>query len=201
MDKAEAQVWYQGLTLEEEKLWFEGKVKSCENGLLRFAYHLSGNMDKARDLVQEAFLRAYQYRRSYNNNYSFESWISTILLNVYRQRLKKEKFFKIFHPVKEREDGEETEVWDFLESSEEGPEERTLKREVLNFLQKAIEELPSQMREVIILCDVMNYSYEEASEIIGCPLGTVRSRLHRARKKVRELVEESYGEDFLSAWE
>ena len=55
MDKAEAQVWYQGLTLEEEKLWFEGKVKSCENGLLRFAYHLSGNMDKARDLVQEAF--------------------------------------------------------------------------------------------------------------------------------------------------
>ena len=57
------------------------------------------------------------------------------------------------------------------------------------------------MREVIILCDVMNYSYEEASEIIGCPLGTVRSRLHRARKKVRELVEESYGEDFLSAWE
>lgn len=201
MDKAEVQVWYQGLTLEEEKLWFEEKVKNCEGGLLRFAYHLSGNMDKARDLVQEAFLRAYQYRRSYNNNYSFESWISTILLNVYRQRLKKEKFFKIFHPLKEQEDGEETEVWDFLESNEEGPEERTLKREVLNFLQKAIEELPSQMKEVIILCDVMNYSYEEASEIIGCPLGTVRSRLHRARKKVRDLVEESYGEDFLSAWE
>ncbi len=59
MDKAEVQVWYQGLTLEEEKLWFEEKVKSCESGLLRFAYHLSGNMDKARDLVQ-AFLRAYR---------------------------------------------------------------------------------------------------------------------------------------------
>lgn len=114
--------------------------------------------------------------------------------------LKKEKFFKIFHPGREREDGEETEVWDFLESKGEGPEERTLKREVLSFLQEAIEKLPPQMKEVIVLCDVMNYSYEEASEIIGCPLGTVRSRLHRARKKVRSLVEESYGEDFLSIW-
>lgn len=200
MDKAEVQVWYQGLTLEEEKLWFEEKVKKCESGLLRFAYHLSGNMDKARDLVQEAFLRAYQYRHSYNANYSFESWMSAILLNVHRQRFKKEKFFKIFHPGREREDGEETEVWDFLESKGEGPEERTLKREVLSFLQEAIEKLPPQMKEVIVLCDVMNYSYEEASEIIGCPLGTVRSRLHRARKKVRSLVEESYGEDFLSIW-
>ena len=138
MDKAEAQVWYQGLSVEEEKLWFEEKVKSCENGLLRFAYHLSGNMDKARDLVQEALLRAYQYRHSYNANYSFESWMSTILLNVHRQRFRKEKFLKIFHPVKEREDGEEVEVWDFLESDEEGPEERALKKEVLNFLQEAI---------------------------------------------------------------
>lgn len=56
------------------------------------------------------------------------------------------------------------------------------------------------MREVIVLCDMIGYSYEEASEVVHCPLGTIRSRLHRARRQVQKELEIKYGEDLLTSW-
>ncbi|MGC8778239.1 MAG: sigma factor-like helix-turn-helix DNA-binding protein, partial [Candidatus Caldatribacteriaceae bacterium] len=73
-------------------------------------------------------------------------------------------------------------------------------KQVLKDLYAAIEKLPLKMREVIVLCDVMDYAYEEASDILGCPIGTVRSRLHRARRQVKAMLEEIYGEEILSLW-
>jgi len=91
-------------------------------------------------------------------------------------------------------------MWDSLEWEGDGPEELVLKKQVLKDLYAAIEKLPLKMREVIVLCDVMDYSYEEASDILSCPIGTVRSRLHRARRQVKAMLEEIYGEEILSLW-
>lgn len=192
--------WYQDLTFEEEKVWFEEKVLSCEKDVLRFACYLSGNLDRARDLIQEALLRAFKYRRSYDSRYPFQNWLYAILLNIYRHQYKKDKLLKTFLPWKTADGEEEENILDYISVKEDGPEERAIKNQVMVDLEKAIRELPLKMREVIVSCDVMGNSYEETSEIIGCPLGTVRSRLHRARRQVKKEMEEIYGKDFLATW-
>lgn len=187
--------------LEEERLWFEERVKECEANLFRFAYYLTGNVERAKDLVQEAFLRAFQYRRSFDNRYSFENWVSAILLNIHRQREKKDRFLRFFSVLWQSSDEEDDD--DFMEQLEyegEGPETVALKRQVMRDVYRAIEGLPGKMKEVMVLCDIMGYSYEEASEVIGCPIGTVRSRLHRARKHVKRVLEAAYGDELLQLW-
>ncbi|MDK2896982.1 MAG: polymerase sigma-70 factor, subfamily [Candidatus Atribacteria bacterium] len=199
MDKVASEVWYQSLTQEEEKLWFEQKIKECQPKLTKFAYHLTRNSEKAQDLIQEALLRAFKYRKSYKPQYPFSNWVCTILLNVHRQKCKKEKLMRFFVPWKE--DGEEEEdLWEFIAVEGDNPEEKTIKNQIWKDLGKVIEELPPKMKEVVVLCDLLGHSYEETSEIVGCPLGTVRSRLHRARKKIKQSVEEKYGSDFLATW-
>jgi len=199
----EAQVqkaaWYQGLTVEQEKIWFEEQIRQCEKDITRFACHITGNMEKAKDIIQEAFLRAYKYRHSYNDKYPFRNWLYAILLNIHRHNCKKEKLIKTIIPWKNSDD-EEQDTWDFIESEEEGPEARTLKKQLVVDIEKAIQKLPLKMREVIVLCDMAGYSYEEASEVIHCPLGTIRSRLHRARRQVQKELEIKYGEDLFTSW-
>lgn len=189
------------ISVEEEKIWFEQKVREYGERLSRFAFHLTGSVEKSEDLVQEAFLRAFQYRRSYDRARSFENWIYAILLNVYRQQQKKEKFLRLVLPWKSSDgENDEEKPWDFLEWEGDGPEEWVLKKQVFRDLYAAIEKLPLKMKEVMVLCDVMGHSYEETSEILGCPVGTVRSRLHRARKRVKEMLEGVYGEEILHLW-
>ncbi|WP_406615734.1 RNA polymerase sigma factor [Candidatus Caldatribacterium sp.] len=188
-------------SLEEERLWFEERVKECETNLFRFAYCLTGNADRAKDLVQEALLRAFQYRHSFDSRYPFENWVAAILLNIHRQRERRDRFLKFFSALWQG-NGEEDEE-DFVEQLEyegEGPEAIALKRQVIRDVYRAIEDLPGKMREVMVLCDIMGYSYEEASEIIGCPIGTIRSRLHRARRYVKKVLEAVYGDELLRLW-
>ena len=185
-----------------EKLWFEKKFQESQQKVLSFAHYLTGNSDKAQDLAQEAFLRAFKYRKSYNANYPFETWVNSILLNVYRQQLRKEKLLKFLTPHKNSND-QQQETWDFLSFKKEtiaDPEKETMRRLVLGEIKRTIEKLPPGMKEVIILCDLMGYSYEETSNIVKCPIGTVRSRLHRARKKVKKEIEAKYGEDVFLFW-
>ncbi len=183
----------------EDAIWFEQKIKECEKNLFRFAFHLTGNKEKAEDLVQETFLRAFQYRHSYDHTRSFENWVYAILFNVYRQRSRKERIIRFIIPWRSQDDEEER-FEDCLEWEGDDPEKFTLKKQVLRDLYAIIEKLPTPMKEVMVLCDFMDYSYEEASEIARCPIGTVRSRLHRARKLVRARLEEVYGEEILSLW-
>ncbi|MEN3202154.1 MAG: sigma-70 family RNA polymerase sigma factor [Atribacterota bacterium] len=190
-------------TLEEERLWFEERVRECETNLFRFAYYLTGNAERAKDLVQEAFLRAFQYRHSFDSRYPFESWISAILLNIYRQHERRDRFLKFFSALWQNKDSEEENEEDFMEQLRcegEGPETIALRRQVIRDVYKAIGDLPRKMKEVMVLCDIMGYSYEEASEVIGCPIGTVRSRLHRARRYVKKVLEAAYGDELLRLW-
>lgn len=188
-------------TLEAERAWFEERVKECEANLFRFAYYLTGNVERAKDLVQEAFLRAFQYRHSFDSRYPFENWVSAILLNIHRQRERKDRFLKFFSALWQgSEDDEEEDFAGQLEDEGEGPEVLALKRQVIRDVYKAIESLPGKMKEVMVLCDIMGYSYEEASEVIGCPIGTIRSRLHRARRQVKRILEATYGDELLQLW-
>ncbi|MGB9552990.1 MAG: RNA polymerase sigma factor, partial [bacterium] len=115
------------LSREEEQLWFEQKIKECERNLFRFAFHLTGSMEKSEDLVQETFLRAFQYRQSYDHSRSFENWVYAILLNVYRQQCKKEKILRLVLPWRSSDEDEEENAWDSLEWEGDGPEQLVLK--------------------------------------------------------------------------
>lgn len=187
-------------TLEEDRVWFEERVKECESHLFRFAYYLTGNSEKAKDLVQEAFLRAFQYRHSFDSHYSFENWVSAILLNIHRQREKKDRFIRFFSSLWQNDKEEEEDFTEQVEFEGESPETIALKKQVVRDIYKAIEALPTKMKEVMVLCDIMGHSYEEASEIIGCPIGTIRSRLHRARRQVKRVIEAVYGDELLELW-
>lgn len=76
------------------KIWFEEQIRQCEKDIIRFACHITGNMEKAKDLIQEAFLRAYKYRYSYNDKYPFRNWLYAILLNIHRHNCKKKSFLR-----------------------------------------------------------------------------------------------------------
>jgi RNA polymerase sigma-70 factor (ECF subfamily) len=141
------------------------------------------NSTDAEDLVQETFLKAFRFWDSYEKGTNIRAWLFRIMKNAYINRYRKEK--------KEPETVEYDEVENFYNSVRETASESSDLQETLynNLLEDdvatAIAELPEDFRTVVILCDIEGLTYEEVAEFVDCPIGTVRSRLHRGRKLLR----------------
>jgi RNA polymerase sigma-70 factor (ECF subfamily) len=149
--------------------------------LYNFAHWLTHNQEEAEDLVQETYLKALKGFGSFQQGTNFRAWIYRILRNTFltsRSGLK----VKMTVPL-DREEEAIAKPW-------ETPEAALLAHADQQMLQSALESLPVQFREVIVLCDVEEMSYQEIAEIVGIPIGTVMSRLSRARKSMRELLME-----------
>jgi len=149
-----------------------------------FAFRLTGNEPDARDLTQEAFIRVYRAWRSFQPGTSFLSWIYRIVTNLYRDELRRRKG---------RFQGEIPEDNAPQEYGGEkplavNPIDTYLERQLSESLSKSLNALSPEQRQVLILADIEEYSYQEISEIMGCSIGTVRSRLHRARALLRKLL-------------
>lgn len=149
-----------------------------------FAYRLTRNEADARDLTQEAFIRVYRAWRSFAPGTSFLSWIFRIVTNLYRDELRRQKG-RYQEEIPEDNAPQEfggarplavQPIDDYVESQMSEP------------MAKALEALSADQRAVIVLADIEEYSYQEIAEIVGCSIGTVRSRLHRARGQLRKLV-------------
>ncbi len=154
------------------------------DALYNFAYHLTYSESDANDLVQETYLKAFRFIDSYRAGTNAKAWLFRILKNVfindYRKRSKQPNRV------------------DLDEVANYGNEENAnyavytdLSVEMYNAMlgdevTMALEALPVDFKEVIILCDIEDFKYEEIAEIIGIPIGTVRSRLHRARNMLKE---------------
>ncbi|HFE52360.1 MAG TPA: sigma-70 family RNA polymerase sigma factor [Bacteroidetes bacterium] len=168
---------------------FEKIVERYKDQLLNFAYRFLGSRQEAEDVVQDTFLRVYRNRKAYRRVARFSTWIYTIAGNLAKTELRKRKRRKLFSISDLGFEEKDYEISD-LSHNPEDDVEGTLKEEII---QREIEKLPPKFREVIILRDVQGLSYEEIALILKIPIGTVKSRVNRARlrlqKRLKHLLE------------
>ncbi len=172
---------------------FEGLVRRHHRQAYNVAYRLAGNHADAEDLTQEAFLRAYRFFGRYNRQMPFENWMYRIVGNVFIDHLRrkpKAHLQSLDQPISGK--GGESEVWMELPDLTSNPENMLIDTQLDEPLQRALNALPADFKQTVILADVEGMSYEEIAETMGCSLGTVRSRLHRGRKQMRNRLG-SYG--------
>lgn len=188
---AEVVVKTQARTAESDRQLFAQLVQEHEKYLYNIAYRLCGNREEARDLVQEALVRAYRAFRSFQPGTSFKSWLYRIVSNLYVDSLRKKSKYRE-ESLDEPLTFEEGEVQKALPDQSADPSQLIEENAFVGEVQKALEQLPIEYRLAVILCDVQGFSYEEIAQIMDCSIGTVRSRIHRGRKALRQNLEE-YG--------
>jgi len=148
--------------------------------LYNFAHWLTQNRDEAEDLVQETYVKALKGFPSFQLGTNFRAWIYRILRNTF---LTSRKGLKVTMTVPLDFDGDEEGPEPAIEH--DTPETILLTRSSHEALQSAIDELPVHFREILLLCEVEEMSYQEISETLSVPIGTVMSRLSRARRALR----------------
>ena len=161
---------------------FDTLVRRYKDQLLNYVYRFVGNRNDAEDLVQETFLRVYKNKHYYKEIAKFSTWVYTIAGNLAKtelRRRKRRKIFSVSNFVNEERDYDIPDLAKNPESEVDG----SLKDDII---QKAIEKLPAKFKEVILLRDVQGFAYEEISQILNIPLGTVKSRVNRGRLKLQE---------------
>ena len=161
---------------------FDLLVKRYKDPLLNFIYRFVGDFVEAEDIVQETFYRVFKNKHYYKEVAKFSTWIYTIAGNLAKTELRRRKRRKVFSIHRETPLDKELEIPDT--STDPEKEVNTIVTEKL--IQNAISKLPPKFRQVIILRDIQGFSYEEISSIIKVPLGTVKSRVNRARLKLQE---------------
>lgn len=167
---------------------FEEEFLPQIDALYTFAYHLTYNEEDANDLVQETYLKAYRFIDKYIEGTNAKAWLFKILKNVFinQYRRKSKQPTKVdFEDIVTYQDEEDTNFSSYQDLREEMFQDM-MGDEVTN----AINSLPVDFRVVILLCDIEGFTYEEISKIIDIPIGTVRSRLHRARNMLKEKLKE-----------
>lgn len=157
---------------------FEALVGSAFPALVRFCGSLAREEGRALDLAQETALRALGGIRSFRGESRFTTWLMTIARNVWLNE-------RARHWVK-RERGDD--ALDARPGRADGPLEIAAGRELEERLAEAVAALPEDQRTALLLCDRDGLSYREIAEVMGCPLGTVMSRIHYARKRLREAL-------------
>jgi RNA polymerase sigma-70 factor (ECF subfamily) len=159
---------------------FETEAVPHMDLLYNFALRTTGNEDDARDLLQETFLKAYRFWDKYEKGTNIRAWLFRIMKNSYINRYRKET----------REPGkvDYDDVENFYDSIRaESTDTNDLQQKLFGNLLSdevthALQSLPEDFRTVVILADIEGLSYEEIADFLNCPIGTVRSRLHRGRK-------------------
>jgi RNA polymerase sigma-70 factor (ECF subfamily) len=169
---------------------FNRVVLDHQTRAFNVALRVLGDGEAAADATQEAFLSAYRNLRSYRGG-SFRAWLLRIVTNACYDELRRRKrrpAMSLEDLGPETEDGEpEVEAW--LASTADGPERLSERTELVYAIQDCLDRLPDEFRIVAVLADVQGYNYDEVSSAIGKPLGTVKSRLARARARLRDCLQ------------
>lgn len=156
------------------------------------AYRMLGDEDSAEDATQNAFISAYRNLNSYRGG-SFRAWVLRIITNSCYDELRRRKRRPVTPLEPETEDEEEIESPRWLADDSPSPEEKAERAEMERAIQHCLADLPEEFRSVAVLVDVQGMNYEEVATVIGKPLGTIKSRLARARLKLRRCLQ-GFGE-------
>ncbi len=164
---------------ESIPLTWEEVARVYGRKIYNFAYRLTGNQTDASDLVQEVLLRVRRGLASYQPG-SFEGWLWRITRNAFLDDIRKQKR----RPTSSLP--EDLDRWEMAVSASADVEYDRVS--IGDDIQKALLELPFEFREAVVLCDIVGLSYEEIASAVAVPVGTVRSRIHRGRRLLRELL-------------
>ena len=165
---------------------FEDEMIPHMTALYNYALRLTNDPDEAKDLVQESYMKAYRYLDKYERGTNGKAWLFQIMKNTYINGYRK----KSREPDKIDYDA----IEDFYTSIKDAySDTNDLQDKLFGYLMEdevagALQELPTDFRTVVILCDIEGYSYEDIAEFIQIPIGTVRSRIHRARERLRSIL-------------
>ena len=169
---------------------FRGLVDRHAASIFNLAYRMTGSPADAEDLAQEAFLQAYARIRDFRSGSRFHPWIYTIALNLCRSHLRRRSLPRWLPVLRGR--GEDRAPEAEISDRSPDPEQALLAQEAEERLQKAIDALPSKYREVFVLRQSQELSYEEIAGLLGLPLGTVEVRLFRARRLLLKGLQASH---------
>ena len=167
---------------------FDALFKNYEKRVYNLAYRLSGSYDEANDIAVDAFLRVFQAIRLFRGDSHFSTWLFRIVTNVYLDRRKRTKNRQHLS-LEEYIELEENSVSRQIEDPSPTPEVVTQGIERTDILQSAISQLPDYQRTMIVLYHTEGLAYEEIAEVMQLPIGTVKSRLNRARLVLREKLQ------------
>ena len=184
------------MTLKEQiKQALKGDLDSFNQIVLEYqslvynqAYRIIGEPDAAADATQEAFISAYKKLHTYRGG-SFKSWLLRIVSNACYDEFRRRKRQPVTPLVPENQDGEEFQSPAWLEDKKIKPEDSLLLRELSDAIQLCLDRLDFEFRTVVVLIDLQGLDYASAAQIVDRPLGTVKSRLARARRSMKECLE------------
>jgi RNA polymerase sigma-70 factor (ECF subfamily) len=165
---------------------FDELFLSHKRRAFAFALRMAGNREDAEDITQEAFLRAYKAFDRYDGSRPFDRWLFRIIANLFVDRLRvrpKQLPLSLDAPM-EGSDGDA--MFSEIPDMDSDPAQQVLRETMDERLQEALAILPKDFRDTVMLTDVDGMSYDEAAEVLGCAVGTIRSRLHRARTMMRD---------------
>jgi RNA polymerase sigma-70 factor, ECF subfamily len=169
---------------------FNRLVLEYQTPVYNLAYRILGETDAAADAAQEAFISAYKHIGYYRGG-SFKAWLMRIVTNACYDELRRRKR----RPVASLEalavvnEGPDSEAEASVVSKDESPEDHVQRRELAREIQNCLNHLPEDMRVVVVMCDVQGMDYAEIAASTGLALGTVKSRLSRARARLRDCLQ------------
>lgn len=171
-----------------ERRAFNELVERYQTRLLNFVYRTTGDRERAEDLVQETFIRIYRHLHRFDQSKKFSTWAYTIASNLAKNELRNRSRnpLVLFQAIKNSWDADQRPLeW---EDNTYRPDDLFRKRHLRQMVESAVDELPEHHREVFMLREMEGKTYEEIAEITGCNLGTVKSRLNRARNNFAQII-------------
>lgn len=148
------------------------------------------SIDVADDVAQAAFIKAWRNIKSFRGDCTFSTWLYRITVNTARDLLRVESRRPTVSLTRDDEADDDGSEWDIpLTSGDTVPEDALDRKEAILAVRRAIEELPEDQRQVIVMRDLHELSYQEISETLGVEMGTVRSRINRGRQKLKNILE------------
>jgi RNA polymerase sigma-70 factor, ECF subfamily len=175
-----------------DRVRFEEEVLELSEQVYRVARRLVSSREEAEDLVQETYARAFRSWRSYTPGTNLRAWLLRILTNLNIDRGRREQRAPVTQPI---EEGDYFLYNKLEETGAADDEARVVERLSQEGVVQALSAVPHDFRDVIVLVDIGDFSYQDAAQILDIPIGTVMSRLHRGRRILKsELAETTVGE-------
>ncbi len=173
---------------EDDRDAFDLLTLRYQDEIYRLAVRMINDRERARDIAQESFLRAFRAIKNFRGHSTFSTWIYRITLNLcYNERHSRRRAMAA-STFSLNATGEDDEGAMELPDQSREPAGRAVTEELSRKIFEAVDSLDESHRTVVILRDMNDRSYQDIAEILSCPVGTVRSRLHRARMELRELL-------------
>lgn len=172
---------------------FEELIKTYQLYAYNISLKMMGNEEDAKDTAQDALIKVYKNLKAFKGDSSFSTWLYRIVMNTCKDELRRRKDLISIDAKMELNDGE---VGLQLESTSYNPVTEYERSDIKEKMQIALSKLPENNRSVVILRDIHGYSYEEISKIEDIAIGTIKSRINRGRKLLKEIIKKEMHKDF-----